>query len=670
MKKLFLVLAGILVSFIPISANLIENGDFSNDLQGWTQRPYDAVSVSEGMAVVDVGGDYSDPSDLQLSQNDIDSIEYGGVYELSFDAFSQLNATSIDVIVKEEYSDVYYDTSLRGTEITETQTTFTSTFIVKDSSSLSEPSIQFNCGLAESDIAIDNVTLTKSDQEGIIVESPSEGDAYPAGDTVSVTWFATPGVEEIAVSYSIDGGQDWTSVVDSTLFDEVEWEVPDDTSENVIIRVSDAQGDGFGESGVFSIGTEASEDTSEETGDNDTLGTELIENGDFSDSLTGWNGVQLDSSAQNWGELVEEGLVVHVDTLLQNPWDCQLQQDIGALEQGTVYRFSFDASASEEMDIFPRVSSSGYELYLTGDTVAHLTSETQTFTYEFQMEENDDNPLVQFNLCTETADITLDDISLVAIDNEVLTVTNPSAGDVFHVTSSVEVEWATYNIDSLGAIQIDYSINDGEDWRSVAEDVSSVFGGYQWDIPEVSSDKCRLRITAHEGAYTDVTGRFEITPEYDPAELEQVTNGDFSDGSQDWDLNVQEDSAAAGSSVENEKYLVTIDDGGSDPAYLQVLQTGITLEGGASYELSFDVVSTGERNIIVNLGKDTAGYPSYGDIFPETLSVGTNVETYNYEFVMDSSESDENAVLNFLLGGTSSDVIIDNVSLMLQAEEI
>lgn len=92
------------------------------------------------------------------------------------------------------------------------------------------------------------------------------------------------------------------------------------------------------------------------------------------------------------------------------------------MKKGSTYSVSFDAyaSAGRTMKIGISAPDRDYKRYLE-DTVVELTSEKQTFRYEFTVEdENDANGRIEFNLgaCGSTDAVMISNVSLMMADGE------------------------------------------------------------------------------------------------------------------------------------------------------------------------------------------------------------------------------------------------------------
>ena len=159
------------------------------------------------------------------------------------------------------------------------------------------------------------------------------------------------------------------------------------------------------------------------------------------------------------------------------------------------------------------------------------------------------------------------------------------------------------------------------------------------------------------------TGRYyfdEIaltTPEVDNSN--PVVNGDFSDGNAGWTLTTLWP-AQATAAVENGEYAVSISHGGTNVWDINVGQAGLQIEKGRQYVVSFDAYAAEPRQISALVGKNAAPWTVYSG--SQVISLTTTKKTYTYSFTM-NYETDSQARLGFDIGGSSIDVVFDNIML-------
>ena len=130
----------------------------------------------------------------------------------------------------------------------------------------------------------------------------------------------------------------------------------------------------------------------------------FIFNGDFSEAedLTddvNWKFL-LFNGGEGAAEIKDNMIVITSEKEGTEDYSVQLVQPDLPMIKGKKYRVTFDAYADEERDIIVCVSapSAGWIRYLK-DTTLKVTPEKQTFTYDFEMKDKDDNNgRLEFNL--------------------------------------------------------------------------------------------------------------------------------------------------------------------------------------------------------------------------------------------------------------------------------
>jgi beta-glucanase (GH16 family) len=138
-----------------------------------------------------------------------------------------------------------------------------------------------------------------------------------------------------------------------------------------------------------------------------------------------------------------------------------------------------------------------------------------------------------------------------------------------------------------------------------------------------------------------------------------VVNGDFSAGDAGWTLTTLWP-AQATTAVENGEYSVSISHGGVNVWDINVGQAGLLIERDRRYVVSFDAYAAAPRQISALVGKNSAPWTVYSG--SQVISLTTTRRTYTYSFTM-NHETDSEARLGFDLGGSSIDVVFDNVVL-------
>lgn len=142
----------------------------------------------------------------------------------------------------------------------------------------------------------------------------------------------------------------------------------------------------------------------------------------------------------------------------------------------------------------------------------------------------------------------------------------------------------------------------------------------------------------------------------DPDENGNYTNnGDFS---VEEDLTDDENwkfltalGGVASAKIENNEIVIETTDAGTVDYSVQLVQPNIPLKRGNKYTVTFDAYADEERTMIVDVSAPDRSYMRY--LNDTVVDLGTNKETYSYEFSM-TEKDDANGRLEFNLGNTSS----------------
>ncbi|MBN1782853.1 carbohydrate binding domain-containing protein [bacterium] len=178
---------------------------------------------------------------------------------------------------------------------------------------------------------------------------------------------------------------------------------------------------------------------------------------------------------------------------------------------------------------------------------------------------------------------------------------------------------------------------------------------FSFTVPLAVSASFNIDLGGHTGQYAFDDFILEI-PGFVPEN--QAKNPDFSDGSMEWNLNTFFPAQASMSSGTGECVL-QINNGGVNAWDIHAGQTGILLEQGKEYALSFDAHAASPRTIFAFAGKNADPWTVYGG---QTLSLTTRRRPYSLTFVM-QDPTDSQARFGFDLGASDADVTIDNVFL-------
>jgi beta-glucanase (GH16 family) len=187
--------------------------------------------------------------------------------------------------------------------------------------------------------------------------------------------------------------------------------------------------------------------------------------------------------------------------------------------------------------------------------------------------------------------------------------------------------------------------------------------GPQWEqyhfdftAPADVNASFNLDLGGHTGQY--FFDSFVLTTPQ-PSGWNQIINGDFFEGDAAWILNTWSTAQATGS-VEQGEYAVDIHQGGNNAWDVHLGQTGLLIEKGKKYTVSFDAYAAVPRQISALVSKNTEPWTVYSG--NQSIALTTSRQTYTYTFTM-NQPTDPQARLGFDIGASSINVYFDNVLL-------
>ncbi len=145
-----------------------------------------------------------------------------------------------------------------------------------------------------------------------------------------------------------------------------------------------------------------------------------------------------------------------------------------------------------------------------------------------------------------------------------------------------------------------------------------------------------------------------------PVDGNLVLNGDFSSGTDEWTL--QENEIATGSVVEGE-YKIIINSPSEKNKGTQLIQSGLFLEKGKTYKVTFDAYAASERAVEVDIEK--ADVPGESHLLSvQNFDLTTEIKSFSFNFTM-KHETDINGKISFNIGTVVGNIYFDNVSVKI-----
>jgi|GEM_PF-696284 len=174
-----------------------------------------------------------------------------------------------------------------------------------------------------------------------------------------------------------------------------------------------------------------------------------------------------------------------------------------------------------------------------------------------------------------------------------------------------------------------------------------------WSGPGVSGSQNPVTITMDSSkTITAIFTRVAVDGNW-------VLNGDFSSGSDPWILNTW--GGTAQGSVVNGEYKIAPSVLGTGNASIQLVQNGILLVKGKSYEVKFDAYASANRTLEGNVEQDISPWTSYLPAL-QSFDLTTTKTTYSYTFTMTNS-TDSNGRVSFNAGASTTGLFLDNISI-------
>jgi len=147
-------------------------------------------------------------------------------------------------------------------------------------------------------------------------------------------------------------------------------------------------------------------------------GTNLLENGDFSDGLNHWSNYNFtDQGASASIDVIDGKCVVSIKTAGKERYHVQLIRPDISLKKGKKYQLSFDAYAQNQRKAYVKIGQQGGDyLEYFGETFS-LSTAPKTFTRTFAMtEKSDNNSRLEFNVGLEGSNVYIDNVSISIVE--------------------------------------------------------------------------------------------------------------------------------------------------------------------------------------------------------------------------------------------------------------
>ena len=362
---------------------------------------------------------------------------------------------------------------------------------------------------SDADFIIGTVSLT----------SPTGGESWLAGSYHTISWTNTNGIENIDIDYTTDDGTTWNTIVSAypASSGSYNWYIPTTVSgDNVKFRIYE-HNSGLGQDNVSNPITIASlQVTSPENGyiytngetatitwsASSNISTVMIEYS--SDGGTSFNtiatGVDASLGTYSWvipGGIASSQMQIRITSENNTNFyntnqgffivaSLQLVTPNGGeiIASGINYNVSWTAS-SNVGTIVLRYSSDN------GSTWNYITSvAASTGSYSWTVPNiTTTQALVRASYSVTN---TLSDTSDATFTIGELRVVAPNGNEGFIPGNTTQIQWSAT---SFSYIDIEYSLDNGNNWNLIASDVDASLGTYSWTIPNSYTDNGLIRIS-------------------------------------------------------------------------------------------------------------------------------------------------------------------------------
>ncbi|OOB78709.1 MAG: hypothetical protein BEN18_06555 [Epulopiscium sp. Nuni2H_MBin001] len=375
-------------------------------------------------------------------------------------------------------------------------------------------------------------------------------------------------------------------------------------------------------------------------------GEDRVYNGNFDDGEMGWTLFSYVDADAEFEVVNGEGIAKIVDRPGGALWSVALQQSFFTFEEGTEYMLTFDAKADSERTIPVELQQNDGNLLDGASVSREVTIGTVMDTYQLYFTPTSDTMRLRFLLGLQGAStFTFDNVSLVKAP------LRPDA-PIIEIADSADGKEITLT----GNGNIYYTI-DGSTPTASSSEYTAPF-----TLTETATIKA---VVISDGISSEVTT--ELCLIVDSSNVTNLlSNGGFDDNTAWQYWNGGEDTNIV---AENGTFTITVDNtNGGEFWHTQLFQSGVNIEAGKTYVISFDAKSDEARDILVEIPSTTttstynrdAAFGNHHTIVP----IGTDMETHTFTVTADGNGAIK---FNFCLGNIGNtpfsehDIVFDNV---------
>ena len=416
----------------------------------------------------------------------------------------------------------------------------------------------------------------------LIVTSPNGGEKWRAATNNRIEWISTE-VTKVKIEYSTNEGFAWKTISDSieAASGRIDWTIPSERTTKARVRVTDITLASTSDTSdnAFTIVVPEITLTSPIGGETwktntvqqikwNSLDVELVSVEYSSDGGTSWlpikDSVLASTGVYNWTipRTPTEQAKVRVSDV--NYKEIASTSSLFTIIKPLVLLSPkggekwFSGSVQQIKWNYISVDSIKLEFSLNNgvswQTIANSLP-ASLLTYDWNIPQNIASNQCKVKITDRNNFLTADStVEVFTIMTPTLTVLTPNGEENFKGGSTYEITWKNENSDSL---VIDYSIDNGATWTSIAKSTNAKAEKFTWVIPKVTSTQCRIRVI--DKFYTTVGDTSDKAFSIYTPMITVITPK----GGETWFVGETKQIKWKSSFVESVKIVLTTDDGNS-----------------------------------------------------------------------------------------------------------
>ncbi len=402
------------------------------------------------------------------------------------------------------------------------------------------PNVQTSLGLVRVTDVADSTVADTSDAvfsitgKGVTLTKPNGGEIWVVESEEEITWSSYGDIVNVALEYSTDGGVNWTAISSSVVNSgSYTWTVPEDTSSDGLVRISDASDSALFDVSdqSFTITKSALTITSPNGGEQwqagtfqlitwNTTGVVPIVKTEYSaDGGTNWQTIvaqTANTGSSSWlvpDNVTQQALVRVTNTAGSLPFDISdawfsilpeaaltLTSPNGGenLQSGSAHAITWTGPASI-FSIIIEFSPDGGDSW---QTIANDAANDGSYDWLVPVGETT-NAYIRISDAADGTPSDMSDAGFSILPAAAVSVISPNGGEQWLAGDAHDIIWNSSG--TVGVLKIDYSLDAGTTWFNLVSETENN-GTYAWTVPNVSSEQALVRITdSNNSAVSDVS---------------------------------------------------------------------------------------------------------------------------------------------------------------------